>query len=234
MTKFNRFAKQLDKVVKSYRSRYYKASEAVKQAQETLKKAEEENRHPLKRETLVQKIDRERMLFESRSNAEMANAEFEQIRGERFSVMATAEKLRAELAEEINKVYCANPSAIDPATMTLLSSGILTAQEYKTLSDSAISSENWTMSRLIAEHAKQALESNERHYGWTHPDNTTLRNVINRASINDGRQILADYDALKDCVRYAFGDPSGVTHRNENPEVMARWEEITGQTIEEF
>ena len=234
MSKFNDYARRFDEEVKSYRGRYQKASERLQKAQKALQEAEEQNRLPHRNETTLQVIRRERELVDVRAKAEEARIEFDQVRADRYSVLKKADLIRAELADEVSRAYNADPADIDHATMTLLESGILTALEIEKLSNDAISSENWTMSRIIGAHAKQNLENNEKRFGANHPDNVILRNVIHRSMTNDGRKILSDFDALKNVAKYALGDPSGFSHRDENPQLMERWEEIAGQVIEEF
>ena len=74
--------------------------------------------------------------------------------------------LRRQLEAAIAEKYAANPSDVDPNTLTLLQSGILTPPEYVRLFNRATSS---TMRRLIGKYAGEAAKMNRipRAHGFS-------------------------------------------------------------------
>lgn len=232
MSKFNHYAVSLDKAVKKYREKYHAAEKAMQKAKADFEKAEEASKHHDFRETPLEKLRRESEVTKYKTRYEEAKIMLNAAWEDRFSLMAQAEKLRNQLADDVTAAYCADPKAIDPATMTLLDSGILTAQEYQRLFNDAVEAGNHTMQRIIKGYAENLRRENEKHYGQNYPDNSILNAVAHSTTMNDGRAILADFDTLKTCVRYIVGNPE--IQRDGNAAMLDRWDELIGQAVEEF
>ena len=233
MSNFNHYAVELDTAVKEYRNRFHEAEKAVKDAKKAYDKAREESR-PAKSLTPVEKINQESRVLRYQARYEEAVASLREVTKDRFSLLTTADKLRSQLAEDVNRAYCADPAAIDRNVMTLLDSGILTAREMRKLVDDAKEAGNPTMCRIIKEYANKTIKENEKRWGVHDPELSDLNYVVDTASKNDGRFILGEFDNLKTCLTYITGDPNGEYHRDIGTGVLDRWEEITSQAVEEF
>ena len=129
-------------------------------------------------------------------------------------------KLRSELAAAVESAFCADPKAVDPATMTLLQSGILTVNEYSRLMDDAKSAGNFTMVRLIGKASADAAKTK----GENDPAAGELRALAHRSRENPGDSILGNFDALAD----AF------TRSTKNPGLIDHWNDLCSETVENF
>lgn len=233
MSNFNHYAVELDTAVKEYRNRFHEAEKAVKEAKKAYDKARGES-NPAKSLTPVEKIKQESRVLYYQARYEDAKSSLQEVTKDRFSLLTTADKLRSQLAEDVNRAYCADPAAIDRNVMTLLDSGILTAREMRKLVDDAKEAGNPTMCRIIKEYANKTIKENEKRWGVHDPELSDLNYVVDTASKNDGRFILGEFDNLKTCLTYITGDPNGEYHRDIGTGALDRWEEITSQAVEEF
>ena len=124
MSNFNHYAVELDTAVKEYRNRFHEAEKAVKDAKKAYDKAREESRLA-KSLTPVEKLNRESRVLRYQARYEEAAASLQEVTKDRFSLLTTADKLRSQLAEDVNRAYCADPAAIDRNVMTLLDMVVL-------------------------------------------------------------------------------------------------------------
>ena len=129
-------------------------------------------------------------------------------------------KLRSELAQAVESAFCADPKAVDPATMTLLQSGILTVNEYSRLMDDAKSAGNFTMVRLIGKASADAAKTK----GENDPAAGELRALAHRSRENPGDSVLSSFDMLAD----AF------TRSTKNPGLIDHWNDLCSETVENF
>ena len=150
MSKFNNYAKKLNEIANATFTEYRKKSDAVKSAESKY------NAYPCR-----DGADHAYLAKSARARADLAEAkaQFEHCRRHLFEEQRKdIAVIRAELVEALGKEYAADPKAVDGNTLALMNSGIMTADEYGRLIDSAIASGNFTMTRLLAKSAADMAE----------------------------------------------------------------------------
>lgn len=120
--------------------------------------------------------------------------------------------IRKRLCNAIEADNMANPADIDPATMELLRSGILSASEFRKLLDNAQANGNRTMARIIGKAAMDAAE------GKRDDEAASLRGVAYSSQEYSGEAVLEAFDSMK----YAF------IRAMDNPYMASKWDELTG------
>ena len=208
MSRFNSYAKRLNEAAKEAFEEYAKA-EKVYQA------AEYNKRKMAWNATAEDKTIAEAQLIKARN-------ELKKAQGAMISATGTMKGIRGELAEALGRAYTANPEDINPNTMELLRSGILTPAEYVKLANGAISSGNNTMLRLIGSYAEKY--GNENRDALTMDERGALYSVVSRAKGSTGAAELEAYDNLV----YTFERCAN------NPHMIDKWDELTQGAIEAF
>lgn len=232
MSRFNTYARRMDKEVKKYRDRYKEAKKRLKEVQDGRAKLREQRRFSGYNETSAERIEND--LEDARLEKEENSAKyaFEEVRADRYSILDNAKKIRNELAKDISEAFCADPSAIDNGILTLLNSDVLTAKEMKKFADAARESGNYTMCRIIAGKAKERAEEVFQANGNRHPDYPILNQIVYEAQMCDGRAILSNFDSLVNVAQYCVGNPE--LHRPESEAMFDRWEQMTASIVENF
>ena len=108
--------------------------------------------------------------------------------------------LRRQLEVAIAEKFSANPSDVDPNTLTLLQSGILRPSEYVRLYERATNS---TMRRLIGKYAGEAAKNDQDTESAR-----ILRNVDYMSRNGSGGGYLAAFDGLLDILKRAAKNPT--------------------------
>ena len=121
--------------------------------------------------------------------------------------------IRKRLCNAIEADNMANPADIDPATMELLRSGILSASEFRKLMDTAQANGNRTMARIIGKAAMDAAE------GKNDDEAASSRGVAYSSREHSGEAVLEAFDSMK----YAF------IRAMDNPYMATAWDELTGK-----
>ena len=160
MSKFNSYARRLNEAAKN-------AFEKYKKAEKVYQAAEDRRRNMPWNATAEDKTIAEARLIEARNDLKKAQEALSSVAGE-------LKGIRGELAESLGRAFTANPEDIDPNTMELLKSGILTPAEYVKLANGAISSGNNTMLRVIGSYA-----DNNNIYGISYSQNTKGNHTYN-------------------------------------------------------
>lgn len=207
MSKFNSYAKRLNEAAKEAFEKYQKAEKALQ--------ALEAQRLPWDA-TQEQKTLFEARKIEARNNLKTAKEAL-------YAGRRTMDGIRGELVKDLGRAYTANPEDIDPNTMELLKSGILTPGEYVDLANRAINNGNNTMLRVIGSYAgKLANElQNDKN---AMQDRGTLYNIASRAKGSTGAAELEAYDAMV----------SIYDRCTNNPHMIGHWDELTQTTVENF
>lgn len=208
MSKFNSYAKRLNEAAKEAFEKYQKAEKAYQAAEQA------RTRLPWNA-TQEQKTLAEARIIEARNDLKKAQEAFTAGR----TVMDGA---RAELVKDLGRAYTANPEDIDPNTMELLKSGILTPGEYVKLANGAISSGNNTMLRLIGSYAEKYGEANREALSME--ERGALYGVSSRAKGSTGAAELSNYDTLVSIFDRCAN----------NPGIINRWDELTSEMVENF
>ena len=212
MSKFNNYAKKLNEIANATFAEYRKKSDAVKSAESKY------NAYPWR-----DGADHSYLAKSARAKADLAEAkaQFEHCRRHLFEEQRKdIAVIRAELVEALGKEYAADPKAVDTNTLALMNSGIMTADEYSRLIDSAIASGNFTMTRLLAQSAANMAEKTTGDADVSR----SYRLVSHKGKGMDGREYLQAFDFLADTFNRC----------ERNFALSTKWDELTSPVVDSF
>ena len=211
MSRFNSYAKRMNEIANATFEEYRRAEAAVKSAESRY------NAYPRRNNA-----DPAYMAKSARAEADLAEARsaFEQVRRHLFDdKRREINAIRAELVTALGNEYAADPKSVDSNTLALMNSGIMTADEYSRLIDSAIASGNYTMTRLLAKSAADMAEK------VTDSDVArSYRLVSHKGKGMDGREYLQAFDFLADTFNRC----------ERNFALSTKWGELTSPVVESF
>ena len=211
MSKFNNYAKKLNEIANGTFEEYRRAEAAVKSAESR------HNAYPRRNNA-----DPAYMAKSARAEADLAEARsaFEQVRRHLFDdKRREIAAVRAELEKAVFDAFAADPKSVDGNTLALMNSGIMTADEYSRLIDSAIASGNFTMTRLLAKSAADMAEK------VTDSDVArSYRLVSHKGKGMDGREYLQAFDFLADTFNRC----------ERNFALSTKWDELTSPVVDSF
>lgn len=226
------YAVKMNDLVKKYIRDYRAAQSKVDEAVKEYDAFKERQRTGLLTEY-------ERYLGDSADNVKggilkATKAEFQHFRNERFNVLRMAESIRDDLAAQVDEDFAVKPEKVNQNTMTLLSSGICKPSELCRLANEAIENGNPTMARVIGSHIDKVLADDRKNVNRLNvSDKSQLISTMERVKACDGHVYVDRFNGLIDILRYLTGDPkSEGLHYNENPAMFDRWDELTGDMIE--
>lgn len=212
MSRFNNYAKRMNEIANATFEEYRRAEAAVKSAESKY------NAYPRRNGA-----DPSYLAKSARAEADLAEARnaFEQMRRHLFDdKRREINAIRAELEKAVGDAFAADPKAVDTNTLALMNSGIMTANEYNRLIDSAIASGNYTMTRLLAQSAADMAEKSKG-------DSDTARNyriVSQKGKGMNGHEYLEAFDFLS----------STFNRCERNFALSAKWDELTAPVVESF
>ena len=212
MSKFNNYAKKLNEIANATFTEYQAKSDAVKSAESKY------NAYPWR-----DGADPTYLAKSARARADLAEAkaQFEHCRRHLFEEQRKdIAVIRAELVEALGKEYAADPKAVDANTLALMNSGIMTADEYSRLIDSAIASGNFTMTRLLAQSAADMAEKTTGDADISR----SYRLVSHKGKGMDGREYLQAFDFLTDTFNRC----------ERNFALSTKWDELTSPVVDSF
>ena len=211
MSKFNNYAKKLNEIAHTTFTEYREKSDAVKSAESRC------NAYPRRNGA-----DPAYMAKSARAEADLAEARnaFDQMRRHLFDdKRREIAAVRVELEKAVFDAFAADPKAVDANTLALMNSGIMTADEYSHLIDSAIASGNYTMTRLLAKSAADMAEK------VTDSDVArSYRLVSHKGKGMDGREYLQAFDFLADTFNRC----------ERNFALSTKWDELTSPVVDSF
>lgn len=211
MGKFNNYAKKLNEIANAAFAEYREKEAAVKSAESRY------NAYPRRNGA-----DPAYMAKSARAEADLAEARnaFDQMRRHLFDdKRREIAAVRAELEKAVFDAFAADPKAVDGNTLALMNSGIMTADEYSRLIDSAIASGNYTMTRLLAKSAADMAEKvNDSDVARSY------RLVSHKGKGMDGREYLQAFDFLTDTFNRC----------ERNFALSTKWDELTSPVVESF
>ena len=211
MGKFNNYAKKLNEIANATFTEYREKSDAVKSAESR------HNAYPRRNNA-----DPAYMAKSARAEADLAEARnaFEQMRRHLFDdKRREIAAVRAELEKAVFDAFAADPKSVDNNTLALMNSGIMTANEYSRLIDSAIASGNYTMTRLLAKSAADMAEKvNDSDVARSY------RLVSHKGKGVDGREYLQAFDFLTDTFNRC----------ERNFALSTKWDELTSPVVDSF
>lgn len=213
MSKFNKYAKDLDAAFKSARTEYTAAVEKLQAA--------EQARHIAGADAMTRNLKE----LEYKAAEKDFWAASDRIWGQ-FN--KTRQQLKNGLEAEIKANNAANPDAIDNNALELLKSGIMTADDYYTLLDKYDG--NSTMLRLIGRFAQDAAENMT--------DDRTARaalfQIANECK-NGQSSVMRTWDSLSQVATYCSGQAHGPRVNYRHVVSMGKWwEQLAGETVENF
>ena len=214
MSRFNEYARKADAYAKAVFEEYA-AAERKLQAAESKR-----NAFP-RRNGQGYEYDAKAARYEAEYVE--AKAEYEKLRRDMRDNKANGlQPIRSELERAVADAFAANPEHLDAATLELLKSGILSADEHNRLIDKATADNNPTMVRLIAKHAKdRAAQADEDR----NPDTArAFRAVAYKGNSVNGNSYLEAFDVMASCFNRCM----------KNTALMSHWDELNGEIVENF
>ena len=211
MGKFNNYAKRMNEIANAAFAEYREKEAAVKSAESR------HNAYPRRNNA-----DPAYMAKSARAEADLAEARnaFDQMRRHLFDdKRREIAAVRAELEKAVFDAFAADPKSVDGNTLALMNSGIMTADEYSRLIDSAIASGNFTMTRLLAKSAADMAEKvNDSDVARSY------RLVSHKGKGMDGREYLQAFDFLADTFNRC----------ERNFALSTKWDELTSPVVDSF
>ena len=214
MSKFNSYAKDVDRIAKAAFKEYQDAESALKKAEERAKE------YPIKNGMVTAEYEAKA----TRAKADLLDAK-EKYRIAKQHMSDHISELKAmkkKLADDVEKYYYADPAYLDRDTMELLKSGILSAAEYNNLLEQ--NAGNHTMQRVIAKYADEAAEKIAKEYGEGSSQAAEIRVVAHRGRENSGGDTMAAFNTLLDAY----------SRTANNPAMIGYWGELTSDLIADF
>lgn len=214
MSRFNEYARKADAYAKAVFEEYAAAENKLKAAES------KRNAYP-RRNGQGYEYDAKSARYEAEYVE--AKAEYEKLRRDmRDNKVNGLQPIRSELERAVADAFAANPEHLDAATLELLKSGILSADEHNRLIDKATADNNPTMVRLIAKHAKdRAAQADEDR----NPDTArAFRAVAYKGNSVNGNSYLEAFDVMASCFNRCM----------KNTALMSHWDELNGEIVENF
>lgn len=216
MSKFSTYVKRVDGMAKDLFKEYAEAKEALERAE--AKHKEYPQRDRIANADYAAKA--------ARCYADFVEATDRLAVVKRRMVMSIdkVEAIRRELADAIENDCSIDPEQLDLKTLELLKSGILRSAEFASLMRDAQEAGNITMQRLIGKFAGDAAEEVSAKFGQGDAVAKQLRAVAHQGDASNGRQQLDAFNALYDTYKRTMN----------NPGMIAHWDRLTADTIENF
>ena len=214
MSEFRKYAERVDALAKETR-------EKLKQADNELARAEyARSKTPTKKGTTAEYAAK---AAQTEAWYQTAVAKRNDLRAVLSDNVETQIKsIRREMEQAVADAFAPDPAAIDPATMTLLESGILRPAEYGRLLDKAIVENNPTMARLIGAAAEKHAAKIAEQYGNNDRVVREYRRVEFDSRRFGGAVYLENFGVLSETLNRCM----------RNPALWSHWEELTEEIIE--
>ena len=214
MSRFNEYARKADAYAKAVFEEYAEAERKLQAAES------KRNAYPRKN-GLGYEYDAKAARYEA-EYAE-AKAEYEKLRREmRDNKTDGFKPIRSELEKALADAFAANPEHLDAATIELLKSGIMSADEYNRLMSKATADNNPTMVRLIAKYAKDRADQADADRNTDAA--RAFRAVAYKGNSVNGNDYLQAFDAMTSCFSRCM----------KNTALMSHWDELNGEIVENF
>lgn len=214
MSRFNEYARRADAYAKAVFEEYAEAERKLKAAES------KRNAYPRKN-GLGYEYDAKAARYEAEYVE--AKAEYEKLRREMRDYKADGFKpIRKELETALADAFAANPEHLDAATLELLKSGIMSADEYNRLMSKATADNNPTMVRVIAKYAKDRADQADADRNTDAA--RAFRAVAYKGNSVNGNDYLQAFDAMTSCFSRCM----------KNTALMSHWDELNGEIVERF
>lgn len=214
MSKYNRYAKDLDAAFRAARQEYENAWDKLQSAKDARSLSG------------GGAIDRQRAELKYQE-AELAFKEAEARIWPEFNRRRA--ELRASLERDVRNGGLADPDAVDLNGMKLLESGTLSVDDYYSLAEKY--DDNPTMLRFVAKYAKEAADDMDSTQA---KDRGALYQLAQVCSQGQGRTMRA-WDDLSHIADYCSGQAR--TRRDTPTHTISMgqwWEQLSGEAVENF
>ena len=214
MSRFNEFARKADAYAKAVFEEYAEAERKLQAAES------KRNAYPRKN-GLGYEYDAKAARYEAEYVE--AKAEYEKLRREMRDYKVDGFKpIRSELEKALADAFAANPEHLDAATLELLKSGIMSADEYNRLMSKATADNNPTMVRVIAKYAKDRADQADADRNTETA--RAFRAVAYKGNSVNGNAYLETFDAMTSCFNRCMNNTALIGH----------WDELCGEIVDKF
>ena len=224
MTIYNHYAKELDEAFKTARAEYKKAYEEYIEAKKAFEILPKLLGNGIRK---FEDVEREE---KARHNYKLAELKFNEAKNMAWqSFNNRRADLGKQLEMEVAKDGMVNPESVNMATVELLKSGALTADDYTALAEK--NDDNPTMLKVIAKYAKEAANDTER----TASERGRLSAISTIAK--DGKpKTIRNWDDLSTVADYCSNQRNTKTANNyeHTMQMSEAWEECSAETIANF
>lgn len=216
MSKFNDYARKVDKIAQAIFAEYTEAENALKAAEAQSRKYPQHHGA----------VDYEYAARSARAQADLMEAKnkLKKVQERMTAHNSDIAAIRKELAAALDAEYSADPAALDGSTLELLKSGILRDSEYVRLMNSAAEAGNTTMQRIIGKYAADAAEEVAKKYGEGDQRAMNLRAVAYHSDTGDVDAKLGMFDVLAEAFQRTTNNTGMISH----------WDSLTGEIVESF
>lgn len=225
MSQFNEYAKRLDAAFKEARSEFQEAQAALDNARNAV--------------DAFDKFQPQRYAGENAAKLEALNHEYLEAqrtyRAAKGDIWGRFERerasIKAELEAAIKKDCLATPEQVETGTLALIQSGVLTVDDIENLYSRFSDENNSAMLRIVGKFAE------ERAAELADPGDYDARQrltMIARAAAEGKGSIMQRWDALEGVSTRLLGYDSNNGRIDPIFRFAARWEELTGEIIEDF
>lgn len=214
MSQFHKYAEQAEQVAKETFAKREELDNKLKAARDSVRKFPKRSGFGVTPDYMANSAKAEASLLEAQQN--MRSFQINTVEESKRRLA----KIREELAEEIAEYYQADPHEVDEKTLELLRSGILSVDEYEALYEDA----NTTMKRIIGKHALEEAENHRNHRGSFDNIGGRLAVIHNKSLTATGGEYLKAFDLVAEVANRCFS----------NPFMITAWDELVGETIENF
>jgi len=211
MSKFNHYARELNEIATGAFKTFKEADKKLKEATDAI------NKYGRYGANIPQGMAAEHA--RAKANYYDAKDAFEAAKKGLSTNSEEIKTLRKNLVSAIDAENMANPAQLNTATLELLKSGILSANEYAHLLEQAKSEGNNTMVRLIGKYAADAAKNTQDS-----AQAMILRGVAYDSKSISGADRVQAFDYMLDVMNRA----------SNNPAMVDCWDELTADTVAKF
>lgn len=218
MSKYNRFAKELEAAFKKSREKYAKAAAAVDEAEQERRRAE----------YMDEKFMGEKAAKIALAEARLRNArvEFEQVDATAWQDFRKEQaRIAGDLREAIKRDQTVNPDAVDASALVLLQAGLCSADDLSAMVNRY--ADNFTMLRLIGNHAADRKESAGKEES---AKLAAVKDAVSRIE----KAPLEAWQQLEYAANVCSGQAHGRGERSYTVQMNNRWEELVAPAVESF
>lgn len=234
MTVFNKFAKELDESVKAYFRKYRAAEKKLKDIDAEIEEVTADIREFQRTKNRVAEMKARARLASLQVEREAAAESFRKVQKENGAALVQLGEIRDRLESDANKKFALDPENIDQRFMQLANSGLMKPADYEALYEKYENDQNVTMMRLVGNAAGTLAEAESNN--GNRKKAAEFNRIAVKANENTPAGVCKRFDELTSVAKYALGDPKAPSYNRSipNPYFMDRWDDLCGETIEEF